>query len=229
MKTQRTKIFLNGLLTENPLFVLMLGVCPALATTATAKSALAMGLVTAFVLICTNVMSSALKRMIPESIRIPSHITIIAGFVCITEYLLHAYFPAVYTMLGVYISLVAVNCLIFGRAQNYACRNSIINSAVDGLGMGMGYTLALVVIGCIRELLGSGTIFGLSLLAGRITQMQIFTFAPGAFAALGFAAAAANKLLKGRTHSKYASKCEACPSAAFCKQSTIKNKGGSQA
>ena len=226
MKKTRSQIFLNGFLYENPLFVLMLGVCPALAMTATAKSALAMGLVTSFVLVATNIMASALKRMIPESIRVPSHMVIIAGFVCITEYLLHAYFPAVYTTLGVYISLVAVNCLIFGRAESFACRNSILNSAIDGLGMGLGYTLALVILGCIRELLGAGSIFGMNLLGGKLAPMHVFTIAPGAFLALGFAAAGVNKLLKGRDRSKYANPCDACPSANICSKASLSHKKG---
>lgn len=228
MENRKMKIFLNGLFRENPLFVMMLGVCPALAMTSKASSALTMGIVTAIVLVATNIISSALKRMIPDSIHIPCEMMVIAGLVCCTEYILSAYFPNAYAVLGVYTSLVAVNCLILGRAEVFARRNSIANSAVDGLGMGTGYTLALVILGIFRELLGNGTIFGATVTLGHIKQMEVASLAPGAFILLGFAAAIMNKLLKGRNMDKYRNKCEGCPSAQFCHESKLNKRGGTK-
>ena len=225
MKKSKFRIFINGVLQENPLLVMMLGVCPALAMTSSASSALTMGIVTSIVLICTNIMSSGLKRMVPESIRIPVTMALIAGLVCVMEYILHAYFPMAYSRLGVYTSLVSVNCLILGRTEAFARKNSIVNSAFDGLGMGVGYTMALVIIGMIRELLGAGTLFGAAIMPDKVVPMQVFTLAPGAFAALAFVAAVMNKILKGRNREKYINKCEYCPSAGICNQNKC-DKGG---
>lgn len=227
MENKRMKIFLNGLIYENPLLILMLGICPALATTAKAVTALAMGLTTLVVLTCTNIVASAFKRMIPESVRIPAYMIMIGGFVCISEVIIHTYFPEIYAQLDVYLSLVAVNCLILGRAEGFARKNSIVNSAIDGISMGLGYTVAITAIGIVRELLGFGTLFGVNILAGHVAPMQIFTLAPGAFIALGFVAAGVNKLRQKKSTATFTEKnCEGCPASAFCAESTISNRKG---
>ncbi len=188
----------NGIITENPTFVLMLGMCPTLAVTTSAINGIGMGLATTAVLVMSNLMISALRKVIPNGVRMPAYIVIVASFVTIVELLLHAYVKSVYDALGLYIPLIVVNCIILGRAESYAAKNKVIPSIFDGLGMGLGFTIGLVCIGAIRELIGAGTCFGLQILPESYEGVSIFILAPGAFLVLAFLCAIQNKLgLKG--------------------------------
>jgi len=189
------KTFTNGILKENPTFVLVLGMCPTLATTTSAINGMAMGLATLFVLVCSNVVISLLKNLIPDKVRIPAFIVVIATFVTIVQLTMQAYLPAIYEVLGLFIPLIVVNCIVLGRAEAFAAKNSVGLSALDGLGMGLGFTLALTVLGAIRELLGSGSMFGLNIYSDHYAAL-IFVLAPGAFIALAYLLAIVNKLQK---------------------------------
>lgn len=180
----KLKILFNGILKENPTFVLLLGMCPTLATTTSAINGMSMGLATACVLLCSNAVISLVKNLIPDSVRIPGFIVIIASLVTIVELCLKAWAPAVSDSLGLFIPLIVVNCIVLGRAEAYAAKNSVLDSALDGLGMGLGFTLSLTVIGAIREFLGSGNIFNISIYPEDY-GMLIFILAPGAFIVLG--------------------------------------------
>lgn len=222
-KKSKLSIFTNGLIKENPILVLVLGTCPTLALSTAAINGIYMGLALTFVLTCSNIFISALKKIIPDSVRIPCFITVIATFVTIVQLVIKAYFPELDNILGVYIPLIVVNCVILGRAEMFACKNSIVNSALDGLGMGIGYMLALTFIGCIRELIGAGTIFGQVVTANAITPFSIVTLAPGGFFVFGCVIALMNKLTKGKTREKQNNKCMGCPGSAFCSE---KEEGG---
>ena len=178
------KVLTNGILKENPTFALVLGMCPTLATTTSAINGMSMGLATMFVLICSNVVISMLKNVIPDKVRIPAFIVVIATFVTIVEMLMKAYTPAIYDVLGLFIPLIVVNCIVLGRAEAFAAKNSVGLSALDGIGMGLGFTLSLTVIGCIRELIGTGSCFGLHIFPDNY-GMLLFVLAPGAFIVLG--------------------------------------------
>ena len=180
----KLKIVLNGLIKENPTFVLMLGMCPTLGTTTSAINGLAMGLATTFVLIFSNTMISALKKLIPDSVRIPAYIVLIASLVTILELCMKAYTPALYENLGLFIPLIVVNCIVLGRAESFAAKNNVFNSSLDGLGIGLGFTLALGLLGAVRELLGEGTLLGMTVIPEDY-GMKVFILAPGAFIALG--------------------------------------------
>ncbi len=182
----------NGVIKENPTFVQMLGMCPTLAVTSTAINGLGMGLATTAVLTMSNLMISALRKHIPEQVRIPAFITIIASFVTIISFLMQAYTPELYDSLGVFISLIVVNCIILGRAEAYASKNPVLPSIFDGLGMGLGFTVGLTVIGIIREFLGAGTIFGFTVTSELWDPIKIFTANPGAFFVLAFIVAGIN-------------------------------------
>ena len=184
MANNSTKTLLNGILKENPTFALVLGMCPTLATTTSAINGMSMGLATMFVLICSNVVISLLKNLIPDKVRIPAFIVVIATFVTIVEMLMKAYTPAIYDVLGLFIPLIVVNCIVLGRAEAFAAKNSVGLSALDGIGMGLGFTLSLTVIGMIRELLGTGTCFGMHIISDNY-GMLLFVLAPGAFIVLG--------------------------------------------
>ena len=177
------KTLTNGILRENPTFALVLGMCPTLATTTSAMNGMSMGLATLFVLVCSNVVISLLKNLIPDKVRIPAFIVVIATFVTLVQLLLQAYVPVVYDKLGLFIPLIVVNCIVLGRAEAFAAKNSVGLSALDGLGMGLGFTLSLTVIGMIRELLGTGAVFGLHIYNDHYASL-IFVLAPGAFIAL---------------------------------------------
>ena len=185
----------NGLFKENPTFVLMLGMCPTLAVTTSAMNGLGMGLTTAAVLAMSNLIISLLRKIIPNRVRIPAFIVIIASFVTILELLLEAYLPELNKALGVYIPLIVVNCIILGRAEAFAAKNTAIPSLFDGLGMGLGFTWALTLLGAVRELLGTGAVFGLTILPSS-TNMLAFVLAPGAFIVLGYLIAIVNKIKK---------------------------------
>ncbi len=184
----------NGIITENPTFVLMLGMCPTLAVTTSAINGIGMGLATTVVLVMSNFLISALRKVIPNGVRMPAYIVIVASFVTIVELLLHAYVTSLYDALGIYIPLIVVNCIILGRAESYAAKNKVIPSIFDGLGMGLGFTIGLVAIGAIRELIGTGKCFGLQVLPESYEGVSIFILAPGAFLVLAFLCALQNKL-----------------------------------
>ena len=179
-----SKTLLNGIFKENPTFALVLGMCPTLATTTSAINGMSMGLATMFVLVCSNVVISLLKNLIPDKVRIPAFIVVIATFVTIVEMLMKAYTPAIYDVLGLFIPLIVVNCIVLGRAEAFAAKNSVGLSALDGIGMGLGFTLSLTIIGSIRELIGTGSCFGLNIFPDSY-GMLLFVLAPGAFIVLG--------------------------------------------
>ena len=188
-------ILINGIITENPIFVLLLGMCPTLGTTSSAINGLGMGLSTTFVLCCSNMVISALKNLIPNMVRIPAFIVIIATFVTIVEFCMQAYAPALYESLGLFIPLIVVNCIVLGRAEAFAAKHSVGLSFFDGLGIGLGFTLALTVLGSVREFLGTGHIFTLPIFPEEYGAL-IFVLAPGAFIVLGYLIALFNRIRK---------------------------------
>lgn len=184
----------NGIVKENPTFVLMLGMCPTLAVTSSAVNGMGMGLTTMAVLVLSNAIIAALRNVIPNKVRIPAFIVIVASFVTMVELLLQAYLPFLYQALGIYIPLIVVNCIILGRAESYASKNAVVSSIFDGIGMGLGFTLGLTLIGTFRELLGNGTVFGNEISVLSNYKISIFTAAPGAFFVLAMLTALQNKL-----------------------------------
>ena len=187
------KILFNGIIKDNPVFVLLLGMCPTLATTSSAINGMSMGLATMFVLVCSNVVISLLKNLIPDLVRIPAFIVVIATFVTIVEMMMNAFLPALADSLGIFIPLIVVNCIVLGRAEAFAAKNNVISSLFDGIGIGLGFTLALTVLGVTREFLGSGKMFSVSIFPEDF-GMTLFVLAPGAFIALGYLVAVFNKL-----------------------------------
>ncbi len=204
MKSSPVKTFLNGLLKENPTFVLLLGMCPTLAVTTGVTNAIGMGLSTTAVLICSNLVISLLRKFIPGKIRIASYIVIIAGFVTIVEMLLKAYLPDLSESLGIYIPLIVVNCIILGRAEAFASKNSPLSSIFDGLGMGLGFTGALVLIATVREILGAGTFAGIPLFGESFQPVSMMILPPGAFLSLGILLAIINLISAKRKAKKEA-------------------------
>lgn len=188
--------FSKGLIKENPVFRLVLGMCPTLAVTGLAVNGLGMGLSTTAVLLSSNLVIAVLRKAIPEKIRIPCFIIIIATFVTMVDMLLKAYQPALHSQLGIFVPLIVVNCIILGRAEAFASKNSVVNSMADGLGMGLGFTLSLTLLGAVRELLGNGTIFSANILGAGYQPFRVFGFPPGAFIALGLMMAGMNILAK---------------------------------
>lgn len=180
----KLKIITDGIIKNNPIFVLVLGMCPTLGTTTSAINGLGMGVATMFVLILSNMVISAVARVIPDKVRIPSYIVVIASFVTILQLLLQAYVPSLYETLGLFIPLIVVNCIVLGRAEAFANKNKVLDSALDGVGVGLGFTIALTVIGLVREILGSGSAFGFRFMEGD--GMLAFVLAPGAFLVLGY-------------------------------------------
>lgn len=187
------RIFLNGFIRQNPTFVLILGMCPTLGTTSSAITGLCMGLATMAVLICSNVAISGLKSLIPDKVRIPAYIIIISTFVTVLQLVMEAWLPALNAALGIFIPLIVVNCILLGRAEAFASRNSVLASAFDGLGIGLGFAVALTIIGIVRELLGAGTVFGLQVYSDSYGSL-LFILAPGAFIVLGFIIALFNRI-----------------------------------
>ena len=195
MSNNKLSLVLKGLIKENPTFVLVLGMCPTLGTTTSAINGLGMGVATMAVLIMSNAVIAMIKNLIPDKVRIPAFIVVIASFVTVIDMLMQAYVPSLYSALGVFIPLIVVNCIILGRAEAFASKNGVLDSALDGVGIGLGFTLSLTTIGAVREILGSGSIFGLSL--GIADYMPlVFVLAPGAFLVLGFLMVFFNKYLK---------------------------------
>ena len=186
-------VLINGVIRENPIMVLLLGMCPTLATTSSAINGMSMGLATMFVLICSNAAISLLKNLIPDMVRIPAYIVVIASFVTIIEMIMNAYVPALVDSLGIFLPLIVVNCIVLGRAESFASRNSVVSSIFDGAGMGLGFTLSLTVLGALRELMGTGKIFSLDIYPEQFGSL-IFVLAPGAFIVLGYLIAVFNKL-----------------------------------
>ena len=215
----------NGLIKENPTFVLMLGMCPTLAVTTLAMNVIGMGLTTTVILALSNVMISALRKVIPDGVRMPAYIVIVASFVTIVQFLLQAYVPGLYESLGIYIPLIVVNCIILGRAEAYASKNPVIPSFFDGLGMGLGFTVGLTAIGIVRELIGSGKIFGFQVMPSAYEPVTIFILAPGAFLVLTLLVALQNRvkrsLEKKGIETKIGSGCSG--ECASCQESC---KGG---
>ena len=190
------QVFVNGLITENPTFTLMLGMCPTLAITTAASNGIGMGLAATFVLVCSNLFISLLRKVIPDKVRIPAFIVVIASFVTILEMLLKAYIPALSESLGMYIPLIVVNCIIFARAEAFAFKNGPVLSLADGLGMGLGFTVAITILSCIRELFGNGTIFGAQIMPESYQPMGIMLNVPGGFVTLGLLLALVNAIKK---------------------------------
>lgn len=191
----KLKIITNGIVRENPTFVLLLGMCPTLATTTSAQNGLLMGLATMFVLVCANVAVSLIKNLTPDKVRIPVFVVVIASFVTILQMMLAAWLPSVNASLGLYIPLIVVNCVILGRAEAFACKHTPFESLLDGVGIGFGFTLGLTLLGMAREVLGAGTVFGLHLLPETM-GMLVFILPPGAFITLGYLIAIINKVRK---------------------------------
>ena len=194
MSSNKLNIFTKGFLKENPTFVLLLGMCPTLATTTSAINGLSMGLATLFVLVLSNIAISAIAPVVPDKVHIPVYIVVIATFVTILQFAMQAYTPAMYATLGLFIPLIVVNCIVLGRSEAFANKNGILDSALDGLGIGLGFTLSLTVLGIVREILGGGSIFGFKFISGD--GMLAFVMAPGAFLALGYLMVLFNKIAK---------------------------------
>ncbi len=213
---EKLKLVTNGIIRENPSLRLVLGTCPTLAVTTMASNGLGMGLAATFVLICSGIAVSALRNVIPSKVRLPAYITIIAAFVTILQMLVKAYLPSLNSALGVYLPLIVVNCIILGRAEMFASKNKVPDSALDGLGMGLGFTFTLVLMGSIREILGSGTVFGLTI-PSPFAPMTVFITAPGGFFVFGCLMAAVIFVEEKTGQRKQrAAGCEGCPSASIC-------------
>lgn len=194
MSSNKLNIFTKGFFKENPTFVLLLGMCPTLATTTSAINGLSMGLATLFVLVLSNIAISAIAPVVPDKVHIPVYIVVIATFVTILQFAMQAYTPAMYTTLGLFIPLIVVNCIVLGRAEAFASKNGILDSALDGFGIGLGFTLSLTILGIVREILGSGSVFGYRFITGD--GILVFVMAPGAFLALGYLMVMFNKIAK---------------------------------
>ena len=201
-KPSKLKILTAGIIKENPVLVLILGTCPTLAVTTSATNGAGMGLAATIVLIGSNIVISLLKNIIPDKVRIPCYIVVIAGFVTMIQMLLQAFVPSLYDALGIFLPLIVVNCIILGRAEAFASKNTVVDSIFDAIGMGIGFTFALVFMGIIRELLGYGTLFGLQIFPEGIPTITIMGLAPGGFFAYGCIIAFINKLTKGRAEKK---------------------------
>ena len=224
MKNNKLMLLLKGLILENPVLVLVLGTCPTLAMTGKVVSAVGMGVAATIVLILSNIVISSLRHVIPSTVRIPCYIVIIAGFVTAVQLLMHAYLPSLYEMMGVYLALIVVNCIILGRAEMFASKNGVVDSAIDGLGMGLGFLLALFCMATIREVFGAASFAGYKIpyFNENGYYISILTGAPGGFLVYGILIAVINKIgvKKGEGKRKQRVGCEGCPSAAFCKKAT---------
>ena len=214
--------FTKGIVKENPVLCLVLGTCPTLAVTTSASNAIGMGVAATAVLVCSNAVISALRKFIPDKVRIPAYITIIAGFVTVVQMLVKAFAPAINDSLGIYLPLIVVNCIILGRAEMFAGKNPVLPSVLDGLGMGVGFTAALLLMGVIRELFGSGTVFGLQVLP---VQILIFILPPGGFFVFGMLIMIANKLNNRAGKKTQDTPCSGCPMAEKCSQRACEKSG----
>ncbi|SDB33596.1 electron transport complex protein RnfE [Ruminococcaceae bacterium FB2012] len=219
--------FTKGLLKENPVLVMLLGMCPTLAVTTLASNAIGMGLATTFVLVCSNFVISLLKGIIPKAVRLPCFIVIIAGFVTLISFVMQRFLPGLYESLGVFLTLITVNCIILGRAEAFASKNKVLPSVLDGLGMGLGFTGALFIMGSLREIFGAGSWFGIKLPLLSEEPMLIFIMPAGGFFVLGCVIALVNKLANKKPPKEIS--CENCPSAAICGKNKDKCTAGSEA
>ena len=214
---EKLKVFSNGLLKENPSLRLVLGTCPTLAVTTLAVNGLGMGLAATFVLVCSNIAISVLRKIIPDKVRLPAYITVIATFVTVLQMLVKAFVPALDSALGIFLPLIVVNCIILGRAEMFASKNSIGLSALDGLGMGLGFTGTLVVMGSVREVLGAGTLFGIQVMPAAVDPMTVFITPPGGFFVFGCLMALVIWIeIKTNNRKVRSIGCEGCPSASVC-------------
>ncbi len=224
MNKSNFKVFTNGLINENPVLRLVLGTCPTLAITTSAFNGIGMGVAATLVLVCSNIAISLLRNIIPNKVRIPAYITIIAGFVSVVQMLVKAFAPAIDKSLGIFLPLIVVNCIILARAEMFASKNSVLPSALDGLGMGIGFTATLTLMGLIREFLGAGTLFGVTATTNLITPMLVFLLPPGGFFVFGMLVAASNALAKANGKKAVTTLgCENCPSKEMCDRA---NSGG---
>lgn len=221
MKNNNLKIFTNGLLKENPTLRLVLGTCPTLAITTAAINGIGMGLAATLVLVCSNVVIAALRNVIPDKVRIPAFITIIAGFVSVVQMLVKAFTPSLDAALGIYLPLIVVNCIILGRAEAFASKNPILPSLLDGLGMGLGFTAVITIMGAVRELLGAGTLFSFPITSKFISPMIIFLLPPGGFFVFGILVAVSNGIAKkqGKKPVEHLG-CANCPSKNVCENAS---------
>lgn len=226
MNKSLCKEFTKGIVKENPVLCLVLGTCPTLAVTTSASNAIGMGVSATVVLLCSNIVISLLRKIIPDKVRIPAYITIIAGFVTIVQMIVKAFAPAINESLGIFLPLIVVNCIILGRAEMFASKNSVLPSALDGLGMGIGFTAALLLMGIIREFLGTGCIFNIPITQGLIEPMVIFILPPGGFFVFGMLIMLSNKL-SGKVGKKVEIGCANCPSRNQCTK--ISEVGGKTA
>lgn len=216
--------FSKGIIKENPVLRLVLGTCATLALSTSASNAIGMGLATTFVLVGSNTVISLLRRVIPDKVRIPCYITLIAGFVTIVQMLIEAYSPSLKAALGIYLPLIVVNCIILGRAEMFANKNKVLPSVLDALGMGAGFTATLLVMGIIRELLGAGTVFGFPITAGFVSPIIIFLLPPGGFFVFGMMIALANKLAAEKGAEPAELGCQNCPLCGSCSMMAEKEK-----
>ncbi len=216
-KVSKLAILTKGIIKENPVLVLLLGTCPTLATTSSALNGLGMGVSATAVLICSNIVISLLAKIIPDKVRIPCYIVVIAGFVTIVQFVLQAFVPSLYASLGLFIPLIVVNCIILGRAEMFASKNNVVDSALDGIGMGLGFTLALGVMGSVREIFGAGTILGVALPWLSAHPILIIALAPGGFFIYACAIAAVNYFTDGKGV-KGEFGCKGCAMASICQQ-----------
>lgn len=216
MEHEYFKTFSNGILSENPVLRLVLGTCPTLAVTTCASNGIGMGLAATFVLVCSGAAVSLLRNIIPSKVRIPAYITIIAGFVTIVQMLVKAFMPAIDKALGIFLPLIVVNCIILARAEMFAAKNPVLPSVLDGLGMGIGFTATLTIMGMVRELLGSGCLFGLPVTKGFIEPMLIFILPPGGFFVFGLLVAASNALSNKGSKTNPTSDSSACAICGLC-------------
>lgn len=224
-KKNSLSVFSNGILKENPVLVLILGTCPTLATTTTVTGALGMGLAALVVLLCSNVFISLLRKIIPETMRIPCYIVIIAGFVTIVKMLIQAFFPGLYETLGVYLDLITVNCIILGRAEMFAGKNPVIASALDGIGMGIGFTLALGAMATIREVFGAASFAGIAIPFMEEYKITFLAKAPGGLLVYGLLIALVYAITKGKAPAKTSFSCEGCVRKGVCQIETCAKKG----
>lgn len=215
-QTSVKDVFTRGLVKENPIFRLVLGICSSLAVSSTLVAALGMSASVIIVLVSSNIAISLLRNVIPEQVRIPAYIIVIAGFVSIVQMVLQAFVPDIFDMLGIYLPLIVVNCIILGRAEAFANKNSVGMAAIDGLGMGIGYTMALMSIAFLRELIGAGTLFGIQILPEAITPIGMFAVPAGGFIVLGILMAVWNKWAESNGQPKAGISCEGCPSVGRC-------------
>lgn len=224
-KKSSLSVLLNGIIKENPVLVLILGTCPTLATTTTVSGAFGMGIAALCVLVCSNVFISLLRKVIPETMRIPCYIVIIAGFVTIVKMLVQAYLPSLYETLGVYLDLITVNCIILGRAEMFANKNAVVASALDGVGMGIGFTLSLTLMSTIREVFGSASFAGMPIPFMENYKIEFLTKAPGGLLVYGLLIALIYVVTHGKAPVKTSFSCEGCPHAATCGADNCQKEG----